>query len=89
MIPCGRSRRSRSAAASPAIVIEEAQRAPERALFHLYNLMRERGGSLLLVAAEPPARWSIILPDLASRLRAAPARLHAFDPVDENALTSG
>lgn len=61
------------AATSPAIVIERAECAPERGLFHLYNLMRERGGFLLLISAEPPARWSIALPDLASRLRAAPA----------------
>ncbi len=61
------------AAQSPAIVIEAAEPAPERAMFHLYNLMRERGGHLLLVSEEPPARWSIHLPDLASRLRAAPA----------------
>ncbi|TAJ89348.1 DnaA/Hda family protein [Reyranella sp.] len=74
------------AAASPAIVIEEAQRAPERALFHLYNLMRERRGSLLLISPEPPARWSIALPDLASRLRAAPAV--AVAPPDDELLGS-
>lgn len=61
------------AAASPAIVVEAADQASERAMFHLYNLIRERRGALLLVAAQPPARWSIHLPDLASRLRAAPA----------------
>jgi chromosomal replication initiation ATPase DnaA len=59
--------------ASAAIVIEGADRAPERALFHLYNLMLERRGHLLLISAAPPAHWSIALPDLASRLRAAPA----------------
>lgn len=74
------------AAASPAIVIEEAQRAPERALFHLYNLMRERRGSLLLISPEPPARWAIALPDLASRLRAAPAV--AVAPPDDDLLGS-
>jgi chromosomal replication initiation ATPase DnaA len=74
------------AAASPAIVIEEAQRAPERALFHLYNLMRERRGFLLLISPEPPARWSIALPDLASRLRAAPAV--AVAPPDDELLGS-
>lgn len=72
--------------ASPAIVIEEAERAPERALFHLYNLMRERRGSLLLISPEPPARWSIALPDLASRLRAAPAV--AVAPPDDELLGS-
>ncbi len=61
------------AAASPAIVIENADRAPERGLFHLYNLMRERRGHLLLISTALPAHWSIALPDLASRLRAAPA----------------
>lgn len=59
--------------ASSAIVIEHAERAPERALFHLYNLMRERRGWLLLISEHPPAHWRIALPDLASRLRAAPA----------------
>jgi chromosomal replication initiation ATPase DnaA len=61
------------AQASPAILIDHAERAPERALFHLYNLLRERRGHLLLISQDPPARWQIALPDLASRLRAAPA----------------
>lgn len=74
------------AAASPAIVVEGADRAPERALFHLYNLMRERGGSLLLTSGLPPAHWSIALPDLASRLRAAPAV--ALAPPDDELLGS-
>lgn len=74
------------AATSPAIVIEGAERAPERGLFHLYNLVRERGGHILLISAEPPARWSIALPDLASRLRAAPAT--AVAPPDDELLGS-
>ncbi|WP_422014486.1 hypothetical protein [Reyranella sp.] len=74
------------ATASRAIVIEEADRAPERALFHLYNLVRERGGHMLLISGEPPARWSIALPDLASRLRAAPAV--AVAPPDDELLGS-
>lgn len=74
------------AASCPAIVIEAAERAPERCLFHLYNLMRERGGHLLLISPQPPARWSIALPDLASRLRAAPAV--AVAPPDDELLGS-
>ncbi len=74
------------AATSPAIVIEGAERAPERGLFHLYNLVRERGGHILLISDEPPARWSIALPDLASRLRAAPAT--AVAPPDDELLGS-
>ena len=68
------------------ILIDHADRAPERALFHLYNLMRERCGHLLLVAELPPAHWRISLPDLASRLRAAPAV--AVAPPDDELLGS-
>ena len=74
------------AMASPEIVIEGAEQAPERGLFHLYNLVRERGGHMLLISGEPPARWSIALPDLASRLRAAPAV--AVAPPDDELLGS-
>ncbi len=47
--------------------------ALERALFHLYNLAREMGGHLLLLADNAPINWVIRLPDLRSRLMAAPA----------------
>lgn len=43
------------------------------ALFHLYNRIASRGGHLLVTGAEPPARWSLPLADLASRLRALSA----------------
>ena len=43
------------ASSSAAIVIDHAERAPERGLFHLYNLMRERGRHLLLISEAPPA----------------------------------
>lgn len=45
----------------------------ERALLHLFNLMREQGRSLLLTARLPPAQWKIALPDLSSRLKAITA----------------
>ena len=45
----------------------------ERALLHTYNAIAERDGHLLLTASAPPARWPLTLPDLASRLRLAPA----------------
>lgn len=72
--------------ASPALLIDQASEAPERALFHLYNLLRERRGHMLLLSPEPPARWQIALPDLASRLRAAPAV--AVEPPDDELLGS-
>ncbi len=42
----------------------------EKPLFHLLNIVRERGGALLVVSRAAPARWPVALPDLASRLRA-------------------
>jgi chromosomal replication initiation ATPase DnaA len=53
------------------IVVDGADQAPERALLHLYNSCRERGGSLLITAGRPPGSWEITLADLRSRLRAA------------------
>ena len=47
--------------------------ALERPLFHLYNSLRDVGGHLLLTARQAPSLWSIGLPDLRSRLLAAPA----------------
>lgn len=44
----------------------------EKGLFHLYNLFKEERRSFLLTLQEPPVRRSFIVPDLASRLRAAP-----------------
>ena len=60
---------------APALVVEDVGRGPldERALLHRYNRAHERGGHLLLTAGAPPARWRLALPDLASRLRLAPA----------------
>lgn len=45
----------------------------EQCLLHLYNLLAERKGHLLLCAVEPPARWPLTLADLRSRLNALPA----------------
>ncbi len=58
-----------------ALAIEDApgQHLDERGLFHLFNLAREKGAQLLITAAAHPASWGLALPDLVSRLRAAPA----------------
>ena len=45
----------------------------EQALLHLYNMMLERGGHLLLTGRAPPARWPVGLADLRSRLAAVQA----------------
>ena len=57
-----------------ACVIDDADAvADERALLHLYNIVAERGGHMLLTARAAPAHWRLELADLASRLRAAPS----------------
>ena len=48
-------------------------RSSEEALFHLYNMLRERSGALLLTASTPVKDWPFVLPDLKSRLMAGPA----------------
>jgi chromosomal replication initiation ATPase DnaA len=53
------------------IAVDDADRAPERALLHLYNSVLEQRGSLLITARQPPGAWQTELGDLRSRLRAA------------------
>lgn len=70
--------------ASRTVVVDSANLAAEQALLHLYNFIAERRGHLLIVAPSPPSRWSIALPDLRSRLLAAPAV--ALNPPDDALL---
>ncbi len=67
-----------------ALAIDDAERADPRRLLEFYNLLRERSGSLLLVAAGPPAGFAAGLPDLSSRLAAIP--LVELGPPDETLL---
>jgi chromosomal replication initiation ATPase DnaA len=60
------------AGAARAAIVDDAEGAAEEPLLHLYNLLAERGGHLLLLARAAPARWGIGLADLRSRLLAAP-----------------
>ena len=54
--------------------------AAETALFHLHNLAAEAGTPLLMTGTGRSARWPFALPDLASRVQAAPvATLEAMD----------
>jgi len=69
-------------ATPPALAIEDADRGvDETALFHLYNMIVEAGGTMLLTSREAPARWRLELPDLASRMAAVPAA--ALDEPDD------
>jgi chromosomal replication initiation ATPase DnaA len=73
--------------ADTALALDGAdQPLDETALFHLHNLMAERGLPFLLTAQAPPARWNIALPDLASRMSAASVAF--LDPPDDTLLTA-
>ena len=59
---------------APSCVLDNADDVyDEEALLHLYNHVAETGGSMLLIARHPPVKWKIDLPDLSSRVGAAPA----------------
>lgn len=66
------------------IAVDDADRAPERALLHLHNSCLECRGSLLIAARRPAASWAIALDDLGSRLRAALAV--GIEPPDDPLL---
>lgn len=55
------------------VLADDADAAGDDAgLLHLHDAVAARGGHLLVAARTPPARWSGRLPDLVSRLAAAP-----------------
>jgi len=71
------------------VVIEDVETLTdfgETALFHLHNHMREAGLPLLITARSAPARWTIALPDLASRMQATTPTVIG-DP-DDDLLTA-
>ncbi|MCC7166279.1 MAG: DNA replication protein [Rhodospirillales bacterium] len=72
---------------SPALAVEDGDRmAPERPLLHLLNLAAETGIRVLITARAAPARWSVGLPDLRSRLLALPVA--TIEPPDDALLAA-
>ncbi|CAA7614624.1 Chromosomal replication initiator [Candidatus Terasakiella magnetica] len=61
--------------AAPVLILEDCDRVQlnEVALFHLVNLARETGRTLLLTGRLAPSAWPIVLADLRSRLNAMTA----------------
>src|SRR5580698_6522421 len=66
------------------LAIDDADAAPEQVLLHTLNAAAEAGLPVLLAGREPPARWPVRLPDLASRLRAITSV--QIQPADEELL---
>jgi chromosomal replication initiation ATPase DnaA len=67
-------------------LVLDGTRLPEEHLFHLINHVRAQKTSLLILDREPPARWAVRLPDLASRLAGVPAV--AVLPPDDTLLAA-
>ncbi len=73
------------------LVVDDADRVAgdagrERTLLHLHNAMQQQGRPLMLTSRREPGRWGVTLPDLASRIAAAPhARL---EPPDDALLAT-
>lgn len=61
-----------AAAAHPVVIENVGPGLKEDALLHLYNLVQESRGSLLLTSLTPPGGWNLSLRDLASRLGTIP-----------------
>lgn len=61
-------------------------RETETTLFHLYNMLKESGRSMMMTMRMAPARVDFAIPDLASRLRAAPVAM--IHPPDDMLLAS-
>ena len=55
------------------VAVDGAEHAPEEILLHLFNACVEVRGNLLLTTRRAPGAWHTQLPDLGSRIRAAPA----------------
>lgn len=53
-------------------VIDDADAQADEILFHQWNIARDRHFPLLMIAQPPPGSWPVTLPDLKSRIAAAP-----------------
>ncbi|GGJ42959.1 chromosomal replication initiator DnaA [Sphingopyxis bauzanensis] len=53
-------------------VIDGHDSVSEEEIFHAWNAAQSSNMPLLIIADAPPSEWGIVLPDLASRLRAVP-----------------
>jgi chromosomal replication initiation ATPase DnaA len=65
------------------VLVDDADggRLDEPGLFHLINTARGAGSHILLTARRFPAAWGVALPDLVSRLKAAPV-VEILEPDD-------
>lgn len=55
------------------VAVDDADRALEDSLLHLYNWCIEHGTAVLLTSRQAPGTWAMALPDLTSRVRSLPS----------------
>ncbi len=82
---------SKAADTAPLVVLDHidpwiGDEAAERNVFHLYNILKERNGAMLVTMRAAPVRQNFVIRDLASRLRAAPAA--AIQAPDDSVLAA-
>lgn len=68
-------------ALSNGTVIDDVEDKEDQALFHQWNMARDSGRPLLMIARSAPASWPVSLPDLRSRLSSVP-QVHIQEPDD-------
>ena len=66
---------------SGGLVIDDAERHPETAIFHAWNAAQATRKPLLIIADAAPPTWEVGLADLRSRLNATPVL--TIDPPDD------
>jgi len=73
-------------AESGGALVDDADSADEEQLFNQWNMARDSGRPLLLIAREAPPLWAVALPDLRTRL--ATAAVARIAPPDEAIATA-
>lgn len=66
------------------LAIDDAESCSEETLLHVLNAAHAQKWFVLLAARQPPSRWTIRLPDLASRLRGI--QVAQIGPAEETLL---
>lgn len=69
------------ARATGGAIVDDVADQSDDAMFHAWNRAQETRLPLLLIAETAPEHWAVTLPDLCSRLRAAPV-IEISDPDD-------
>ena len=68
------------------LVVDDAERASQETLFHLYNRVQSSGQNLVLLTEIQPLQWRVTVPDLQSRL--ASMRVLTLPEPDDDLLAA-